>query len=168
MCGENTLFTVVYGNPKDHPRVCGENCLVVALFQFSKGSPPRVRGKPGQSWKVSELKRITPACAGKTPTLEKIKCPPRDHPRVCGENLIVTAAVAASSGSPPRVRGKPLSEWERLTRLRITPACAGKTEFHGIAFARNRDHPRVCGENSNSNFNSVKQKGSPPRVRGKR
>ena len=51
---------------KDHPRVCGEKNPRRPCIYFSKGSPPRVRGKVScahfQGWTV----RITPACAGKS------------------------------------------------------------------------------------------------------
>ena len=50
---------------------------------------------------------------------------------------------------------------------RITPADAGKTLPTLIADVLPRDHPRGCGENSNSyNLHDVAW-GSPPRMRGK-
>ena len=152
---------------QDHPRVCGENLAVAVLTAAEKGSPPRVRGKLQQKAARAAHPGITPACAGKT--LDEYHQHPdtEDHPRVCGENFRKEYPAGISSGSPPRVRGKPLSEWERLTRLRITPACAGKTEFYGITYSWNRDHPRVCGENSVKSVLNARCKGSPPRVRGK-
>ena len=50
---------------QDHPRVCGEKCIVHVL--------------------VSEELGITPACAGKR--MPRVYGPsvPGDHPRVCGE-----------------------------------------------------------------------------------
>ncbi len=52
---------------------------------------------------------------------------PKDHPRVCGKDLIFDILFPAFWGSPPRMR-------ERLQDLRrgllvggITPAYAGKT-----------------------------------------
>ena len=38
------LEQVVYG-PGDHPRVCGEKCYNGVVKIFSRGSPPRMRGK---------------------------------------------------------------------------------------------------------------------------
>ena len=49
----------------------------------------------------------------------------------------------------------------------ITPACAGKTEILNFQFVPWRDHPRVCGENSQAKVQKFLRKGSPPRVRGK-
>ena len=50
----------------DHPRVCGENFQDLAAQYEKAGSPPRVRGKPKKSWTQWKIRRITPACAGKT------------------------------------------------------------------------------------------------------
>ena len=112
---------------KDHPRVCGENKQWSYFVSAVKGSPPRVRGKPPRNDCVRRGARITPACAGKTGDMLSAVTRIQDHPRVCGENLIVTAAAAASSGSPPRVRGKLLPFTKNCPSDRITPACAGKT-----------------------------------------
>ena len=52
-------------------------------------------------------------------------------------------------------------------KLRITPACAGKsTSSHPSAFL-SWDHPRVCGEKSPPVAGRGRRLGSPPRVRGK-
>ena len=53
----------------------------------AKGSPPQVRGKPPEDFPKAAAFRITPAGAGKTKELEKVKIPLKDHPRRCGENL---------------------------------------------------------------------------------
>ena len=52
-------------------------------------------------------------------------------------------------------------------KLRITPACAGKTEQSSSRAPREKDHPRVCGENEPCCCLPKAQSGSPPRVRGK-
>ena len=51
-------------------------------------------------------------------------------------------------GSPPRVRGKPSVPMNSFIISRITPACAGKTEFPFAVEVWKQDHPRVCGENT--------------------
>ena len=88
------------------PRVCGKN-LVIALFAVPVlGSPPRVREKHLSQ----RLKRIhtgiTPACAGKTRQVKTCNFKNRDHPRVCGKNVINRLVNLLSLGSPPRVREK--------------------------------------------------------------
>ena len=46
--------------------MCGENHAYLLLEVVAEGSPPRVRGKPGESGGTKSATRITPACAGKT------------------------------------------------------------------------------------------------------
>ena len=50
----------------DHPRVCGEKNLQMALGLKAEGSPPRVRGKELEWRRLLSAGRITPACAGKS------------------------------------------------------------------------------------------------------
>ena len=70
---------------------------------------------------------ITPAYAGKTWVVKKIKLGQEDHPRVCGENHSPIMTVAEQIGSPPRMRGKPVKIMQLFAPARITPAYAGKT-----------------------------------------
>ena len=90
--------------------------------------------------------RITPACAGKSGQLEVSKDGKEDHPRVCGEKLRRLALTTNRPGSPPRVRGKAQESIDAEARLRITPACAGKSRGADKRDPTNQDHPRVCGE----------------------
>ena len=86
-----------------------------------------MRGKP-IIYDVQELDEgITPADAGKTFT--HCLCPPvkKDHPRGCGENLGRTRSRKATTGSPPRMRGKLVTPYGKRNFNRITPAGAGKT-----------------------------------------
>ena len=66
---------------------------------------------------------------------------------MCGENLLSTFLQNDATGSPPHVRGKHLLLANILASLRITPACAGKTDCQGNHGAKGGDHPRMCGEN---------------------
>ena len=151
----------------DHPRACGENPGEKLLFHDFSGSPPRVRGKPVQSFGLLDDVGITPARAGKTPCASKSTPGPRDHPRACGENLPPSREPYRDSGSPPRVRGKPdLAAVDGL-RVGITPARAGKTCGSSIANIGDWDHPRACGENCMDETRYASNYGSPPRVRGK-
>ena len=131
----------------DHPRVCGENFVTADAMPVAFGSPPRVRGKPDGETKALEKERITPACAGKTKCYSRNTMVGADHPRVCGENTMLLTLSKNSVGSPPRVRGKPLSSSATIPRARITPACAGKTPLMNSFSCAPPDHPRVCGEN---------------------
>ena len=153
---------------QDHPRVCGENVIPERSFLRAGGSPPRVRGKPRCGCALGSAKRITPACAGKTCPSCQRSIPPQDHPRVCGENALVSLAYVDKVGSPPRVRGKLASLSMSYLPSRITPACAGKTFRDYLRRDRAEDHPRVCGENMQWSGEMTGAGGSPPRVRGKR
>ena len=151
----------------DHPRVCGEKILEARHSPIRTGSPPRVRGKAGRCRCDRRGNGITPACAGKSQPHYRFRQCPRDHPRVCGEKTSARILLITSAGSPPRVRGKVSSRLFKMPLTRITPACAGKSEFD---FSRQRweqDHPRVCGEKGNTVNKIVHTVGSPPRVRGK-
>ena len=91
---------------EDHPRVCGKNVWTKAYSPQTPGSPPRVREKPMVDFPKSGLFGITPACAGKTPNSSQLVLGWRDHPRVCGKNVLFWFVVAQGLGSPPRVREK--------------------------------------------------------------
>ena len=110
---------------------------------------------------------ITPACAGKTSEPHRLYRGAEDHPRVCGENSPELALKAFIVGSPPRVRGKRSLDRRTTPAVRITPACAGKTCYCPRNCSLRRDHPRVCGENQDSEDTDSIYLGSPPRVRGK-
>ena len=51
----------------------------------------------------------------------------RITPRRCGENRVNLLRYALLNGSPPRMRGKPVTPIDAITQERITPADAGKT-----------------------------------------
>ena len=53
------------------------------------GSPPRVRGKVLYDMVATGLLGITPACAGKSSVRAVNSRLLWDHPRVCGEKLLL-------------------------------------------------------------------------------
>ena len=112
---------------KDHPRGCGENTVPKVGFGMSRGSPPRMRGKPKCRALSDVTARITPADAGKTDGKRNRGCGKKDHPRGCGENEYHLLQAAFKRGSPPRMRGKPRRWCCEMFEYRITPADAGKT-----------------------------------------
>ena len=106
-----------------------------------------MRGKLLCYLRAKLIVRISPACAGKTTLIKISGETPKDHPRVCGENRSLLFQLALCVGSPPRVRGKLLYSYGVNNCVRITPACAGKTLTKDNAPIKEKDHPRVCGEN---------------------
>ena len=107
-----------------------------------------MRGKLLSGASRKQLHGITPADAGKTHGYGQTRRRGQDHPRGCGENPVLHDFRAVSTGSPPRMRGKPTLNARYAGTVGITPADAGKTERQ---FA---SEPVVAG--------------SPPRMRGKR
>ena len=130
----------------DHPRVCGEKLAMLDEIYHAMGSPPRVRGKGPPQLLRCGVKGITPACAGKSLTIQKMTTRSRDHPRVCGEKPVAMHSWTTTRGSPPRVRGKEINHFAQNCAKRITPACAGKRIRQDTCSGDVWDHPRVCGE----------------------
>ena len=110
-----------------HPRACGENLLALLLDASSAGSSPRVRGKPRQTHPHPGGPRLIPARAGKTTISPSPRTPSWAHPRACGENPSGSAKASATSGSSPRVRGKPRRDGGDQPPPGLIPARAGKT-----------------------------------------
>src|SRR5690606_3224166 len=109
----------------DHPRVRGEHERGELAQAARFGSPPRARGTQDRSETRKPRKRITPACAGNTPTLPASSTAASDHPRVRGEHLPLSPGGFPEGGSPPRARGTRAPVVRQLRDGRITPACAG-------------------------------------------
>ena len=117
---------------QDHPRMCGKDHENPSLFYLVRGSPPHVRERPIIKFLPACNSGITPACAGKTCLSLLVHRHKRDHPRMCGKDVLVRCVIA-------------LSAW-------ITPACAGKTKAFSDEKATLGDHPRMCGKDSNGSF----------------
>ena len=127
-------------------RLCGEKANYLIKETQKTGSPPPVRGKVFVFFLAISNSRITPACAGKSQDLQTAECGFWDHPRLCGEKLVIRDMVARSVGSPPPVRGKVILRILSALVLRITPACAGKSAIGNKVMRFSEDHPRLCGE----------------------
>ena len=140
---------------EDHPRVCGEKQRSTSQTTFSRGSPPRVRGKVLAKVCIGVYLRITPACAGKRATSLHTGPTPRDHPRVCGEKSATRSGPCGAWGSPPRVRGKDSVRYAIDETARITPACAGKRALEVCGDRGMRDHP-ACAGKSHPVFNGYR------------
>ena len=147
--------------------MCGENAFQLERCIRGRGSSPRVRGKRFARRLVRGLRRLIPACAGKTFPRGKQIRQTGAHPRVCGENPSWAAFVVVLGGSSPRVRGKRTDRSIREAEGGLIPACAGKTSLPRQVRHPVGAHPRVCGENFRRLLISLCRMGSSPRVRGK-
>ena len=91
-----------------------------------------------------------------------------DHPRECGANRTNHTSSGVCVGSSPRVRGKPKKGLKLTDGGRIIPASAGQTREHCAHPRVESDHPRECGANMRVIMQALAERGSSPRVRGKR
>ena len=86
---------------------------------------------------------------------------------MCGKNMASNKGMLTGLGSLPRVREKQSSSPNHYDNLRITPACAGKTDLSVSVLYRAWDHSRVCGKNLFGLYKHLQSLGSLPRVREK-
>ena len=113
---------------RDHPRVCGEHRAQRGFVGRQRGSSPRMRGAPRDRTSTALCAGIIPAYAGSTTAHRTNQHIHKDHPRVCGEHLLVIVPGCDSPGIIPAYAGSTMSEMSRK--------------------ANSGDHPRVCGEHS--------------------
>ena len=134
--------------PRAHPRVCGADGDKIPVEIWGKGSSPRVRGRRHCWGGVFVMVGLIPACAGQT-VAEVVA----DHPRL---------------GSSPRVRGRLCLLGPYQAPFGLIPACAGQTHAWRRRRICCRAHPRVCGADATPELAAAVDKGSSPRVRGRR
>ena len=165
--GKSVTLMPALAAAADHPRACGEKVWILRWCGRAGGSPPRMRGKVKFETTGGGYTRITPAHAGKS---QKGRAEARvrgDHPRACGEKWASANTTPACPGSPPRMRGKDRVRAMGNSKVRITPAHAGKSRPLCRAATLPEDHPRACGEKPTAPCLPTVFRGSPPRMRGK-
>ena len=105
-----------------------------------------MRGTPPEQSDIRPEQGIIPADAGNTPKSQTVKVIRQDHPRGCGEHLLITACNSLYMGSSPRMRGTHISVDPTYVETGIIPADAGNTGRYGLCRVLPKDHPRGCGE----------------------
>ena len=145
----------------------GEDLAHMTYPSIGLGSPPHARGRRSWPGVVSGSTGITPACAGKTVRCSDGLLGYGDHPRMRGEDVFRRFTMLFQEGSPPHARGRRSSRYSSARRVRITPACAGKTRFRGGGRCRGTDHPRMRGEDTSPSGQNGRRIGSPPHARGR-
>ena len=153
---------------RDHPRVCGEHPGPGPAQQPGRGSSPRMRGALDRGIPGIGIPGIIPAYAGSTIIPRKEYYREWDHPRVCGEHRFYAHGAKRVKGSSPRMRGARSKNMSVKDVDGIIPAYAGSTHSCSFCKARNRDHPRVCGEHEGQPPECDLHPGSSPRMRGAR
>ena len=149
-----------------HPRVCGEQNLIVPDLFVRYGSSPRVRGTVHSACEDARSYRFIPACAGNSALWAHTSFPMPVHPRVCGEQNASSGNDGYSRGSSPRVRGTGVVHAAHQACCRFIPACAGNSSYNLESSHRSAVHPRVCGEQTCLRSITSPSSGSSPRVRG--
>ena len=150
----------------DHPRLRGEQTVFSALCRRKMGSPPLARGTVDDGCAIVAQCGITPACAGNSYVCIIDAITGRDHPRLRGEQSSVDMPRMRREGSPPLARGTVRISSPSCMVYGITPACAGNRSSESYVRVRNRDHPRLRGEQYAGVENAGKWMGSPPLARG--
>ena len=126
-----------------------------------------MRGKGVSGFSLTSVIRITPAYAGKRSKLRLRGSFRGDHPRLCGEKLMLPWCFPFIPGSPPPMRGKVPTAGLVERSGGITPAYAGKRRLLRRMTQTTKDHPRLCGEKYDAGFCFPRLHGSPPPMRGK-
>ena len=151
---------------RDHPRMCGEHPLTSPLTETAGGSSPHVRGASASMIVAAWSTGIIPACAGSMVLAALYAVLVGDHPRMCGEHILVGIIPLPFLGSSPHVRGA----LGAARSLRITggiiPACAGSMRVVACGRVSVWDHPRMCGEHGHVYLAAPGARGSSPHVRG--
>jgi len=171
---------------QDHPRACGKDAEYPAEVIVKKGSPPRMRERPGRGCRRAAEGGITPAHAGKTPgttwrLLGTTGSPPRMRERhgAHGAYIPGMGITPAHAGKTQCLRSRHLCERDHPRACgkdlpgvvplplgsRITPAHAGKTSWKAFLLVERKDHPRACGKDNGFHIFHKCDEGSPPRMR---
>ena len=150
--GKTYITFLLVPKCEDHPRVCGKDLFSVLIAKSARGSPPRMRERPRVDFPEMKIFGITPAYAGKTRRCGTTLRDSRDHPRVCGKDLLPGVSEGLQLGSPPRMRERLYAKIAEMITIRITPAYAGKTHTSKIVGCICWDHPRVCGKDKSEKF----------------
>ena len=112
---------------QDHPRSCGEQSSSMVGSPPPVGSPPLMRGTVAYTAVPTSHFGITPAHAGNSGQNVLDKSFKQDHPRSCGEQILIAILMLVILGSPPLMRGTGGKSGDTGRRLRITPAHAGNS-----------------------------------------
>ena len=89
-----------------HPRIRGEDGMIIFSRAFVVGSPPHTRGRYNPLVFNRLWRRFTPAYAGKIQYVRRYVTYPQVHPRIRGEDLKRRTILKITLGSPPHTRGR--------------------------------------------------------------
>ena len=145
--GKTKVLPPCHRGVKKHPRMRGEDRSMESAFTGGT--------------------RNTPACAGKTLRWRQEPHRSGKHPRMRGEDLFVARRTRAFLETPPHARGRPDFKSNQASKIRNTPACAGKTRPLSLSHSALWKHPRMRGEDRLRHCLRLPRQETPPHARGR-
>lgn len=130
-----------------HPHVCWEHLSAYLDFPTPGGSSPRMRG--------ALIEAVSPFFLG-------------EHPRLCGEHMMLSSSSAFVIGIPLHIRGARIMNHQNHMSAGNIPAYAGSTDVYIHETVFREGHPRLCGEHQVISRNGDQYVGSSPPRRGTR
>lgn len=114
--------------------------------RVAAGPSPRAREAAARNRHRPVRHGSIPARAGSSPARTHGLSGYREHPCVCGEQLVNVSVATDFPGPSPHARGTAASGPERPSQPGDIPACAGNRPASGARHTRPRVHPRTRGE----------------------
>ena len=133
----------------------------------SGGTPPRGRGRRLSGREEGRGARNTPARAGTTPQRARRDTGPQEHPRAGGDDGNHGGCRDSNTGTPPRGRGRRHPLHPGRLPVRNTPARAGTTSAPSVSPTTRSEHPRAGGDDTFTVRHPLRERGTPPRGRGR-
>ncbi len=150
-----------------HPRVRGDDLMMITDVVQAVGSPPRAWGRCRMIVVLIPPLRFTPACVGTIPHVPARPQYPAVHPRVRGDDVSLPLHEDGERGSPPRAWGRSSASRGSSYYSRFTPACVGTMLPPAHLCFRLAVHPRVRGDDVIADLSGTGPLGSPPRAWGR-
>ena len=165
--GKSWALAVPNSAEWNYPRLRGEESNPVTVLIFHEELPPLARGRGVTRGGKAQPPGITTACAGKSHARALLYPELGNYPRLRGEELFCGAGGAAVLELPPLARGRGSSPRRRGSRIGITPACAGKSEFNIAQAIEALNYPRLRGEEHITFISETVASELPPLARGR-
>ena len=152
---------------KKHPRLRGEDALLVLEGKDPSETPPLTRGRLPRYAPTGSGSGNTPAYAGKTGSVTAGVSAKGKHPRLRGEDHRAHGEHDRGLETPPLTRGRRRRAPRLCGSAGNTPAYAGKTRCHVDCGTSGRKHPRLRGEDPSTHTKQNSKPETPPLTRGR-
>ena len=149
-----------------HPRMGGEQGVLMTQITTPGGSSPHGRGTGSWVFSLAARPRFIPAWAGNRASSSGAAPLFPVHPRMGGEQSCFGSGFSVGSGSSPHGRGTGLFFINMRLFLRFIPAWAGNRWSCQFDFGVSSVHPRMGGEQSKQAAYRTIRRGSSPHGRG--